>query len=124
MLDEKKIEAIVDSNVSLVCDLVPDSPIVNYKDSLKNLMISCIKKGIELTFEGLWHDASEEPRNDYGLVITHSSIGVVYPIDMNYTMNNATENNYSKLWERIVIANRIDKWFYFNDILPKQKGGE
>ena len=111
MLDEKKIEAIVDSNVNLVCDLVPDSPIVNYKDSLKNLMISCIKKGIELTFEDLWHDARTIPHKD-GLIL----VEMWFDGNVVYVVEEAIMVNFD--------SPSVNRWLYLDDLFYNQKGDE
>lgn len=70
----------------------------------------------------LWHDVRKEPRNDYGSIIAYSSIsGQGCSLDMNELMDNAIENDYSVMWNRIVSANKFDKWFYLEDLFPKQK---
>lgn len=85
----------------------------------ENSFVAGAHWAIEQFFKELWHDAKEEPRNDYGLVVTHSSIGFLYPMDMNEVMNRSVDNNYSVIWQKIVMANKIDKWFYIDDLTKK-----
>lgn len=60
MIDEKKIEEVVNSNVDAANSLIPDSPVVEYSDTLKKLMIECVKYGIKMALD----DASEESKQD------------------------------------------------------------
>lgn len=111
MIDEKTIENIVDSNVSLVCELIPDSPIVDYQESLKNLMICCIKIGIELALKDLWHPASEEPERGKQIITQWLSEGE-YCYEIDCLLPRVS-------WTQHICDNNIAKWCYLADLLPE-----
>lgn len=60
MIDEKKIEQIVNFNVDAANSLIPDSPLADCSDTLKKLMVQCVKKGIKMAKD----EASEESGHD------------------------------------------------------------
>jgi len=112
-MDEKKIEAIVDSNLGIVSKTVPDSPIFGYKDELRNLMVHCIKRGVELAFEDLWHPKDEEPQIGRMILVRFSDeccLGFKW-----------TQHFY---WEEYCKLDKtITGWLYVDDLLG-QKGDD
>ena len=117
MIDEKKIEAIVESNLCIAKELIPDSPIFGYEKELRNLMVACVKKGVELTLEHLWHDASEEPEKDKYILFQYDTTkslmvrGGFQVVRMVYSDWETYTNNWY-----------INRWFYLEDLFYKQKG--
>ena len=125
MIDEKTIENIVDSNVSLVCELIPDSPIVDYQDSLKNLMICCIKIGIELALKDLWHPVSEEPKMLKPVVVEYKDgMNLCYDYHELLTTFKDKEETWQEYMDDWYGKGNTTRWFYINDVVPKQKGDE
>lgn len=69
------------------------------------------KDGIEWFKEAIWHDASEEPKENERIITEFRDNGVSYELDIPY------EN-----WECYCAFNDILRWCYLSDILPK--GGD
>ena len=61
--------------------------------------------------QAIWHDASEEPKENERIITEFRDNGVSYELDIPY------EN-----WECYCAFNNILRWCYLSDILPK--GGE
>ena len=61
--------------------------------------------------QAIWHDISEEPKENERIITEFRDNGVSYELDIPY------EN-----WECYCAFNNILRWCYLSDILPK--GGE
>lgn len=61
--------------------------------------------------QAIWHDISEEPKENERIITEFRDNGVIYELDIPY------EN-----WECYCAFNDILRWCYLSDILPK--GGE
>ena len=111
MLDEKKIEAIVESNLGIAKRLIPDSPIFGYEKELRNLMVACVKKGAELALEHLWHDVRTIPHKD-GLIL----VEMWFDGNVEYVVEEAIMVNFD--------SPSVNRWLYLDDLFYNQKGGE
>ncbi len=61
----------------------------------------------------LWHDASEEPKNDSHILMQYNYFG-----DKEY---KSFHNEYDEFinWEKLVKIHGISQWAYISDLLPK-----
>lgn len=105
MLDEKKIE-----------EDASDYSKTLRKNQTLSFAYRDFKAGahwaIKEFLKGLWHDASEEPRNKASvLVIGGDKDHIIYYLESDYQ----DWNHEVELWE-------INKWCYLDDLL-EQKGG-
>lgn len=129
MLDDKKIKEAAIAYSQLMKEKMENDEFGKLCDPVDILADSILYEtafsagahwAIEEFLKDLWHGASKEPRNDYGSIIAYSTVsGQGYPVDMNEMMNNSIDNNYSVMWSRIIQANKLDKWLYIDDLLPK-----
>lgn len=73
------------------------------------------KDGIEWFKSALWHDASEKPQGSAAILyLWHDEQG---------GMDVGIDGVFDDLeWKKFVEYNKITKWCYINDVLPK--GGE
>lgn len=135
MLDEKKIEAIVDSNINLAQTLIPDSPIFDIKKEFRNLLIACVKRGAELAIEDLLHPASEMPNKSTECVIiakrlSTGAIASALPYSKSLAeikkwgeQQGYTDEEVMGAIEKNWNENLMDGWFNLDELLPKKKGG-
>lgn len=71
--------------------------------------------GVEWFKKALWHDASVEPEGD--------AVILYQWLDDRDTMGVDIDGVFSDVeWAKFVAYNRITKWCYIDDLLPK--GGE
>lgn len=66
----------------------------------------------------VWHDASEEPQDKNKPILSYSEYLDYSFIDFpNYLIvkYGGLNNN----WETVVLRNKISKWAYLKDLLPK-----
>lgn len=69
----------------------------------------------------IWHDASEEPQDKNERILSYSEYFDCFFLDFpNYLM--IKDGGQNKNWGTVVLRNRISKWAYVKDLLPK--GGE
>ena len=69
--------------------------------------------------ESLWHDASEEPQYKNKCILIYSEYFNYSFTDFpNYLM--IKEGGQNKDWGVVVLINKISKWAYIDDLLPKQ----
>lgn len=97
MINEEKIKAATDV---VFADVL--SPKANI------CMSAGFIRGIEWFKEAIWHDASEEPKENERIITEFRDNGVSYELDIPY------EN-----WECYCAFNDILRWCYLSDILPK-----
>ena len=69
----------------------------------------------------IWHDASEEPKDKNERILCYSDyFDYFFTESPNYLM--VKDGGQNKDWETVVLRNKISKWAYTEDLLPK--GGE
>ena len=69
----------------------------------------------------VWHDASEEPQYKNKRILSYSEYFDYFFVDFpSYLM--IKDGGQFKNWETVVLRNKISKWAYISDLLPK--GGE
>lgn len=118
MIDEKKIEEAADKYVKETCteDM---SPVTKVTAEMS------FHKGINWFLDNLWHDASEEPERDRDILLEYEN---GHPSDVRMRLPYQYENIYSSLcekyWSAMVKIEKITRWLYIDDLLPKQEGGE
>lgn len=101
MIDEEKIKAATD---------VVFADVPNPKANI--CMSAGFIRGIEWFKEAIWHDASEKPQGTTAILYQwHDEEG---------SMDVGIDGIFDDLeWKHFVEFNRIDKWCYIEDILPK-----
>ena len=113
MMDEKKIEEIISANINYAKEIIPDSNLWSCENALKVLMVRCAEVAVQAFLKDLWHDAKEEPTayKKFVYLKSNQEIGVTSLLP-------------SFDWGNMVHNIGITYWFYLDDILSKQKGGE
>ena len=72
----------------------------------------------EPNLESLWHDASEEPQDKNKRILSYSEYFDCFFLDFpNYLM--IKDGGENKDWETVVLRNKMSKWAYTEDLLPK-----
>ena len=107
MIDEKKITQAVDEYIGYPKELVEGVEVSMRRDAFK--------AGVKWFKEALWHDASEKPQGSAAILhLWHDEQG---------GMHVGIDSIFDDLeWKKFVECNKITKWCYINNILPK--GGE
>lgn len=73
------------------------------------------------SLESIWHKASEEPQHNNKQILSYSEDFDYFFIDFpNYLM--VKDGGQDKDWGTAVLRNKISKWAYVADLLPK--GGD
>ena len=71
--------------------------------------------------KNVWHDASEEPQYKNKRILGYSEYFDYFFVDLpSYLM--ILYGGQTNDWETVVLRNKISKWAYISDLLPK--GGE
>lgn len=105
MLNDKKIEEVAKQHAA-------GSFISEYWQACyKEGFVDCAKWMQEEFLKDLWHPASEEPEKNHFVLFK--------------TSGNSFETEYigKNDWATIVRCFKVVKWFYVDDLLPKE-GGE
>ena len=105
MIDDKKIEKCIE-------DYVRYSSIEDeYPGTERNAFKAGAKWAVNKLLKDLWHHASEEPDKNHFVLFK--------------TAGNSFETEYigKNNWATIVRCFKVVKWFYVDDLLPKE-GGE
>lgn len=107
MIDEKKITQAVDEYIGYPKELGEGVEVSMRRDAFK--------AGVKWFKEALWHDASEKPQGSAAILhLWHDEQG---------GMDVGIDGVFDDLeWKKFVECNKITKWCYINNILPK--GGE
>lgn len=107
MIDEKKITEAVDAYIGYPKEIDEGVSVSMRRDAFR--------KGAEWFKNALWHDASEKPQGSAAILyLWHDEQG---------GMDVGIDGVFDDLeWKKFVEYNKITKWCYINDILPK--GGE
>lgn len=66
----------------------------------------------------LWHDAKEKPEDDYRLLV-EEEFPHALELGMYYCTDECDEY-YGEPWEIQVAKQRIKRWLYVDDLLPKE----
>ena len=107
MIDEKKIEEALNQYVDE--DYIYDF----------GLFAKGFKAGINWFLDNLWHDASEEPKEDR-LVLTDTQ-SIANKGHICWQAVKLTPNGFIRNWSNYVKATMITRWLYLEDL---QKGGK
>ena len=105
MIDDKKIEEVAKQHAA-------GSFISEYWQACyKEGFVDCAKWMQEEFLKDLWHHSSEEPEKNHFVLFK--------------TAGNSFETEYigKNDWATIVRCFKVVKWFYVDDLLPKE-GGE
>lgn len=107
MIDEKKITEAVNAYIGYPKELGEGLETSMRRDAFK--------AGVEWFKEVLWHDASEKPQGSAAILyLWHDEQG---------GMHVGIDGVFDDLeWKKFVECNKITKWCYINNILPK--GGD
>lgn len=108
MIDEKKIQeaAIMNADYFNPCRSTLDR---------EEACRASFEDGVEWFKKALWHDASVKPEGN--------AVILYQWLDNRGTMDVGIDGVFSDVeWAKFVAYNRITKWCYIEDLLPK--GGE
>lgn len=105
MIDEKKI---IDAAIQNADKYNPCRSTLDREEVCR----ASFKDGVEWLKQSIWHDASEEPTEDTSLFLQHRKYfnEIDYEIDTPLSLHD---------WDAYVEDNKIVKWCYIEDILPK-----
>ena len=134
MIDDKKIEDAKEEiyedrfllNGAEVLFDNDDKEEMFYKEDIKEAIGLGAKWGINELQNGLFHPASEVPRNDNGKVIAFSKeFGYRKLYDMNAMLDDTTCNTYQEMWEEQVNIFKLSDWIFVDELFDLiTKGGE
>ena len=95
-------------------------------DLIGNSFIAGSKWAINELLKGLFHTASEVPRNDNGKVLAFSKeFGYRKLYDMNAMLDDTTCNTYQEMWEEQVNIFKLSDWIFVDELFDLiTKGGE
>ena len=119
MLDEKKIEEAALSHSRWLSE--------NYEEPIaSDSFIEGAHWAIQELLKELWHDTSEEPRNDYSDILVIREVpkrpATISPQLMLEDIDD-DETSYNDEWNRVCKELQITKYLYIGDLLTKQEGG-
>ena len=134
MIDDKKIESAKEEIYEDRFLLNGEEIVFNndekeemfYKEDIKEAIGLGAKWGINELLKGLFHPASEVPRNDNGKVLAFSKeFGYRKLYDMNDELDETTCDTYQEMWEIRVRAYTFTDWVFVEDLLDLiKKGGK
>ena len=134
MIDDKKIEAAKE-------EIYEDRFLLNgeevvfdndakeemfYKEDIKEAIGLGAKWAINDILKGLFHTASEVPRNDNGKVLAFSKeLGYRNLYDMNDELDKTTCDTYQQMWEEQVNIFKLSDLIFVDELFDLvTKGGE
>ena len=134
MIDDKKIEAAKEeiyedrfllNGEEIVFDNDAKEEMF-YKEDIKEAIGLGAKWGINELLKGLFHPASEVPRNDNGKVLAFSKeFGYRKLYDMNDELDKTTCDTYQQMWEEQVNIFKLSDWIFVDELFDLiTKGGE
>lgn len=96
-----------------------------YKEDIKEAIKLGAKWAFNELLKGLFHPASEVPRNDNGKVLAFSKeIGHRKLYDMNDMLDETDCCDYQEMWEFEVKAYRLTNWIFVDELFDLiTKGG-
>lgn len=134
MIDDKKIEAAKEEIYEDRFLLNGEEIVFNndekeemfYKEDIKEAIGLGAKWGINELLKGLFHPASEVPRNDNGKVLAFSRIFCNRKLyNMNAMLDETTCNTYKEMWEEQVYMFQLSDWIFVDELFDLIiKGGE
>ena len=88
-----------------------------YKEDIKEAIGLGAKWGINELLKGLFHPASEVPRNDNGKVLVFSKeFGNRKLYDMNDELDKTTCDTYKEMWEEQVYMFKLSDWIFVEEL--------
>ena len=134
MIDEKKIEAAKEeiyedrfllNGEEIVFDNDAKEEMF-YKEDIKEAIGLGAKWAINELLKGLFHPASEVPRNDNEKVLAFSKeFGYRKLYDMNDELDKTTCDTYQQMWEEQVNIFKLSDWIFVDELFDLiTKGGE
>ncbi|RGW45092.1 hypothetical protein DWV76_00810 [Segatella copri] len=83
------------------------------------------RRGYNRALKGLFHPASEVPRNDNGEVLAFSRIFCNRKLyNMNAMLDKTTCNTYQEMWEEQVYMFQLSDWIFVDELFDLiTKGG-
>lgn len=133
MIDDKKIKAAKEEIYEDRFLLNGEEIVFNndekeemfYKEDIKEAIGLGAKWGINELIKGLFHPASEVPRNDNGKVLAFSKeFGNRKLYDMNDELDKTTCNTYQEMWEEQVYMFQLSDWIFVEELFDLiTKGG-
>lgn len=127
MIDDKKIEETANKHIETEYarynsgEVDEEMICLSGKDSFKE----GAKWAINELLKGLFHPASEVPRNDNGKVLAFSKeFGNRKLYDMNDELDKTTCNTYQEMWEEQVYMFQLSDWIFVEELFDLiTKGG-
>ena len=125
MIDDKKIEAAKEEIYEDRFLLNGEEIVFNndekeemfYKEDIKEAIGLGAKWGINELLNGLFHPASEVPRNDNGKVLAFSKeYGYRKLYDMNDELDKTTCDTYQQMWEEQVNISTLSDWIFVDEL--------
>ena len=97
-----------------------------YKEDIKEAIGLGAKWAINELLKGLFHPASEVPRNDNEKVLAFSKeFGYRKLYDMNDELDKTTCDTYQQMWEEQVNIFKLSDWIFVDELFDLiTKGGE
>ena len=134
MIDDKKIEAAKEeifedrfllNGEEIVFDNDAKEEMF-YKEDIKEAIGLGAKWAINELLKGLFHPASEVPRNDNEKVLAFSKeFGYRKLYDMNDELDKTTCDKYQQMWEEQVNIFKLSDWIFVDELFDLiTKGGE
>ena len=125
MIDEKKIESAKEeiyedrfllNGEEIVFDNDAKEEMF-YKEDIKEAIGLGAKWDINEFLNGLFHTASEVPRNDNGKVLAFSKeYGYRKLYDMNDELDKTTCDTYQQMWEEQVNIFKLSDWIFVDEL--------
>ena len=125
MIDDKKIEAAKEeiyedrfllNGEEIVFDN-DEKEEMFYKEDIKEAIGLGAKWAINDLLKGLFHTASEVPRNDNGKVLALSKeLGYRNLYDMNDELDKTTCDTYQQMWEEQVNIFKLSDWIFVDEL--------
>ena len=125
MIDEKKIEAAKEEiyedrflfNGEEIVFNNDEKEEMFYKEDIKEAIGLGAKWAINELLNGLFHPASEVPRNDNGKVLAFSKeFGNRKLYDMNDELDKTTCDTYQQMWEEQVNIFKLSDWIFVDEL--------
>lgn len=111
MIDEKKIDEAANKHIETEYarynsgEVEKEMICFRGKDSFK----AGAKWAIDELLNGLWHDASEEPKENHDILVES--------LNGTYTEYAAYRHNSAQLWSDFVDRSYTTRWLYIDDLL-------
>lgn len=122
MIDDKDIEVAANKHIETEYarynngEVEEEMICLRGKDSFK----AGAKWMQEEFLKGLFHPASEVPRNDNGKILAFSKVNS----NMNAMLNETTCNTYQEMWEEQVYMFQLSDWIFVEELFDLiTKGG-